>query len=355
MHAAGTQLRSSIVAVAAIVTTACGGGLLPAAQPPPTPTPPELASVRLGVVALNAFMQLPLALALQLGYFASQGIAVQTVDEPSGQQALIDLGAGKVDLISAPYEFTIRAQMAGSSVKAIAIYELRPGLVLSIGKPHFETVQSMRDLVGRPICITARATATETFVRWLAIREGVDPAAIPFHICGTSTAQYSTRLASGDVWGAVQVDPPYTVLEHGGFVRALYDTRSVQGSKQVYGGAGLYPSNGLLVPSQFLLHYPNTSYALVRVVVAALGYIHSHPAADIAAHMPAEYKQGDPELYATSLKQDLGMFSVDAIMPADGATEVLKVLQAASPDAGDAKIDLAQTFDNTFAMKAKSS
>lgn len=355
MHAAGIQLRSSIVAVAAIVITACGGGLLPAAQLPPTPPPPELASVRLGVVALNAFIQLPLALALQLGYFASQGIAVQTVDEPSGQQALTDLGAGKVDLISAPYEFTIRAQMAGSSVKAVALYELRPGLVLSVAKSHLEYVHSMKDLVGRPICITARGTATETFVRWLAIHDGVDPSAIPFHICGTSTAEYSTRLASGDVWGAVQVDPPYSVLEHGGFAQALYDTRSVHGAMQVYGGAGLYPSNGLLLPSQFLLHYPNTSFALVRVIVAALGYIHSHSAADTAAHMPAEYKQGDPDLYASSLNHDLGMFSVDGTMPAEGATEVLKVLQAVSPDVGDAQIDLAQTFDNRFATEAQSS
>jgi len=348
-------VRRSIVALAAILTTACGGGLLPAAQQPPTPPPPERASVRIGVVALNAFIQLPLAFALQLGYFASQGIVVETVDESSGLQALTDLGAGKVDLISVPYEFTIRAQMAGNSIAAIALYQLRPGFVLSIGKLHFNDVHSMKDFIGRPICITARGTSTEAYVRWLAIRDGVDPSAIPFHICGTSTAEYSTRLASGDVWGAVQVDPPYTKLEQGGFAKALYDTRSLQGSKQVYGGSGLYPTQALIAPRQFLIRYPNTSLALVRVIAAALGYIHSHPAADTAAHMPAEYKQGDPDLYASSLKQDLGMFSIDGIMPADGPTEVLKVLQAVSPDAGDAQIDLAQTFDNTFAIKAQSS
>ena len=347
-------MRRLFSALLAVVMTACGGGLLPAARQPPTAPPPELASVRIGVVALNAFIQLPLAVAIQLGYFTSRGIVVQTVDESSGAKALTDLADGKVDVISVPYEFTIRAQIAGNPLTAIALYQTRLGNVLSAGRPHFDDVHSMRDLVGRPVCVAARATQAEDFVRWLAIRDGVDPSSIPLRVCGTATAAYSTLLASGEVWGAVQVDPPFTKLEKEGWARALYDTRTEQGAKQVYGGNGVYPGQSLIAPRQFLSTYPNTSRALVGAIVKALRYIHSHSASDTASHMPAEYKQGDPDLYASSLKQDLGMFSADGIMPADAPAEVLTVFQAVTPGASDLQVDLSKTFDNSIARRAAS-
>lgn len=68
--------------------------------------------------------------------------------------------------------------------------------------------------------------------------------------------------------------------------------------------------------------------------------------------MPAEYKQGDPSLYASSLQSDRGMFSPDGTMPAAGPPEVLKVLQVVLPGMSDVQIDLSQTFDNSFTRRA---
>lgn len=347
-------MRRTIVAVAVILVTGCGGGLLPAAQQSPAAPPPELQTVRIGTVALNDFIQLPLALGLQLGAFSRRGITIETVAESSATKAMTDLGRGTVDVISVPYQLTIQGQINGTAAVAIALYQLRPGLVFSVGKPHFSDVRSMKDLIGRPVCVTARGTPTEDLVRWLAMREGVDPSSIPLRACGVGAATYSTLLATGEVWGALQVDPPFTKLEKEGWARSLYDTRSANGAKAVYGGSGIYPSQALIAPRQFLNSYPNTAFALVRSILEALRYIHSHSAADIARRMPAEYKEGDADLYAASLKSDLEMFSADGIMPADGPSEVLKVLQAVSPAVGDAPIELSQTFDNSFARRANS-
>lgn len=347
-------MRRSILVIAVILVMGCGGGLLPAAQKSPTAPPPELRTVRIGVVALHAFIQLPLALGLQLGYFSRRGITIETVDESSAVKASTDLAQGDVDLISVPYEYTVRAQMNGTAATAIALYQLRAGWVMSVGKPYFNDVRSIKDLVGRMVCVTARGTQTEDVVRWLAVRDGVDPSSIPLRACGTAPSVYATLLADGEVWAAVQVDPPYSKLEKEGWVRALYDTRSEQGSKQVYGDSGIYPAQSLIAPRQFLAKYPNTSLALVQGIVEALRYIHSHSAADTAGHMPAEYKLGDADLYASSLKSDIGTFSTDGIMPADGPAQVMKVLQVVLPGVGDAHIDLSQTFDNTFAQKANS-
>jgi len=344
--------RRTLLALISLMLAGCGGGLLPATQVLPTASPPERSTVRIGSVALNAFIQLPLALAHQFGYFSAAGVDVQLIDYPNGNAALSALGRGEVDVVSIPYEFTIRAQMTGTAVRMVALYDLRPGLVLSVGKPHADAVRSMKDLVGKPVCVTAVATASEGFVRWLASREGIDPASIPIRSCGIASERYAAGLASGEFWAAQQVDPPFTRLERAGTAKLLYDTRSERTASQVYGGRGVYPANGLIAPRDFLQKYPNTVSALVAALVKALRYIHSHTAKQVAADMPSSFKEGDPELYASSLSANVGMFSSDGIVPADGPPKVLQVLQLILPGLSASQIDIAQTYDNTFVRKA---
>ena len=325
---------------------------MPTAEATPTPPPPELSMVRIGTVAINDFVQLPLALAQQLSYFSAAGINVQLIDYQNGVAALDGLGHGAIDMLSINYEFTIRAQLNGSALTMVALYDLRPGYIFSVGKPHSAVVHSMRDLIGKPVCVTALATASEGFIRWLAVRDGVDPSLIPLKACGIAPERYAARLASGEVWAAQQVDPPFTRLEREGTASALYDTRSEQAARQLYGGRGIHPTTGLIVPRDFLRKYPNTISALVRALVRALRYVRSHTATQVADAMPSSYKEGDPELYATSLKANVGIFSSDGQMPSDGPPEVLAILKLILPAASASPVDIAQTYDNSFAQAA---
>lgn len=341
-----------MLAAVAVLISGCGGGLLPAQEALSTPSVPEKTTIRIGAVAINDFIQLPLALASQLGYFSSAGLTVVINDYPNGVAALNALGQGEVDLLSIPYEFTIRSQLAGAPLEMVVLYELRPGYVFSVGTQHASTVHSMKDLVGRPVCVTALATASEAFIRWLALRDGVDPDSIPLQACGVAPERYSALLASGQVWAAQQVDPPFTRVERNGTARALYDTRSEQGAKQVYGGTGVHPTNGLIAPPAFVQQYPKTTAALVAAIVKALHYLHSHTPGQTAGQMPASYKEADPLLYASSLQENLGTFSTDGIMPADGPPEVFKILRLVLPALAATQVNLTRTYDNRFARAA---
>lgn len=331
--------------------TSCGGGLLPVAQASPTPPPPEQHSLRISAVGVEQFLQMPLTLANELGYYAAVGLTVGLVNVENGNDALVALGRGDVDVVSIPYEFTIRAQAQGSDVKMVLLMERSP-LVLVVSRLHVGEVQSMRDLVGKPVGITAPATASEEFVKLLALRDGVDPSSIPLKSIGIGERN-TNAIASGLVWAGQVVDPAATAMERDGTGKVLpeSDTRLPAVAARLYGG--LEPNMGLITTPDFIRRNPHTVLALTRAVLRALHYIARHSAADIADHMPSAYKQGRPELWAAALQQNLQTFIQDGKMPADAPARVLRNLQLVVPGLPVERLDLAATYDNSFVQRAE--
>lgn len=341
--------RRLAVVGTALLLSACGGGLLPAAAP--SPTPPEQRVVRIATVASRAFIELPLTLGARLGYDAAEGLEVRIQDVQSGNDALAALGRGEADLVSIPYEFTLRAQSQGNGLTMILLWGRSPGTFLTVGSSHVAQVRTMKDLVGHPVGITAPGTAAETLVRLLAIRDGVDPNSIPMKTIG-SGQRASTAIASGAVWAGVKVDPAATEMEQDqmGTVLPESDTRNPVVVIRLYGG--LQPSNGLITTSDFIRRNPHTLEALARAGVQTLHYIASHSAEEISAHMPSDFIEGRLAAYVASLKRNLPMFSRDGLMPSDAPARVLMNLQLVVPGFPGDGIDLRQTYDNSFAQKA---
>ena len=73
---------------------------------------------------------------------------------------------------------------------------------------------------------------------------------------------------------------------------------------------------------------------------------------DVIATVPREYYGGDLALYRGSLMKNKEGYSPDARFTMEGAQNVHKVLNAFVPEVQKAKIDLAQTFDNSYADRA---
>ena len=69
--------------------------------------------------------------------------------------------------------------------------------------------------------------------------------------------------------------------------------------------------------------------------------------------MPDEYKAGNPSLYKQGLLKNMIGYSEDGQMSMKAAQNVYKVLEQFEPSVKAAgKMDLSQTFDNSFARKA---
>src|SRR6266850_37989 len=305
-------------------------------------------TIQMAVGGQTQFIYLPLTLANQLGFFKDEGLAVNISDLRGGSEALAALMGGSVDVVTGFYEHTIRARAQGKRLVMVTLFDRYPGLVLMVGKRHADEVHTIKDLVTKPVAVTAVGSSTDQLVKYLLRRDGLDPQAIP-----VVTAGYSTMLAALEqdyVWAGVIVDPIASKFERDGIAKPLYDTRTEKGTLDIFGGP--WPAGGFYTTEDFVRQHPRTVQSLVNAGVRALRYIKDHRVEEVAAAVPESFWGGDRDHYVSSLRANLDLYSPDGVMPEDGALNVFKTLSLVDKTIAEAKIELTQTYDNSFVEKA---
>ena len=167
------------------------------------------------------------------------------------------------------------------------------------------------------------------------------------------TRSGSTAIAaitSGQVWTGVTVEPAASKMEKAGTAKTLYDTRTPQGTSDVFGGP--WPAGGFYVQTDFVNQNPRTVQSMVRAGVRTLKYIKTHGAAEIADHLPPSFYGGDKAAFVETLKANLQMFSDTGLMPPDGPNTVFDTVKTADPKTDWSVVDLKKTYDNSFVQKA---
>jgi NitT/TauT family transport system substrate-binding protein len=346
--------RSILMCLAVVFTAACGGA---ASTTAPAPTQaaaggaPEKANLKIGVGGQGQIIYMPLTLADQLGYFKQEGLSVEIADLKGGADALTAMIGGSTDATMGFYEHTLRTQTQGKFIEMIATCDLYPGLVLFGGKAHPEA-KTIKDLANLKIGITSAGSSTEEMVRYLFKKNGLDPATAQTVAVGSGGAAV-TALKNNVVDALVTVEPAASTIEKNGDGTVLYDTRTEEGTRNVFGGA--WPAGGFYAPTDFVQQNPRTAQAIARAAVATLKYIKEHSAEEVAAKLPAQlfYPDGDQAAFAAILKANQNMFSPDGKMPGDGPTNVLETLKAADTQTDWSRVDLSKTFTNTLVEAVK--
>jgi NitT/TauT family transport system substrate-binding protein len=338
--------KLALAAVTLLFILACGDE-----SPPQTAsTAPEKTTLRMGVGGQSQIMYLPLTLADQLGYFKAAGISLEIDDLKGSSEALKALLGGSVDMVTGLYEQTIRVQTQGRIIEAVTTFDISPGLVLMAAKQYQDQVKSIKDLVGHPVGVTFSGSSSDEMLKYLLGKNGLAPEAVPVVAIG-SGATAIAAISSGQVWAAVTVEPAASELEKSGSARAVYDTRTAQGTKEAFGGS--WPTGVFYAPSDFVKKNPRTVQAMVRAGVRALKYMKGHSPDDIAGHLPSSFfANGDRAAFTATLQANMGMFSDSGLMPADGPSDVFETLKVADPKTDWSTVDLKKTYDNTFARKA---
>jgi sulfonate transport system substrate-binding protein len=295
------------------------------------------------------FIYLPLTLADRLGYFKDEGLNVNISDLRGGSEALAAMMGGSVDMVTGFYEHTIRARAQGKRLVMVTLFDRYPGLVLMVGKKHAGEVHSIRDLVGKPVGVTAPGSSTDQLVKYILRQNNLDPQAIPVVTGGISTML--AALEQDRVWAGVTVDPLASRLERDGIAHVLYDTRTEKGTVDIFGGP--WPAGGFYATEEFIQQNPRTVESIVRAGVRALRYLKQHSAEDVAAAMPEPFWGGDRNQYIQSLRANIGMYSPDGIMPSDGPPNVLKTLSLVDEKIAGMEVDLQQTYDNSYVSKVQ--
>src|SRR5437763_5217253 len=260
LHKTRFLVRKSVLfGLTLIVTVACSGASPGASAPTAASAgntgPPEKASLMIGVGGQGQIIYMPLTLVDQLGYFKQEGLSVDIQDLKGGADALQAMIGGSTDATMGFYEHTIRTQTLGKSIEMIVTCDLYPGLVMFAGKSHPEA-KTVKDLANLKIGITSAGSSTEEMVKFLLKKNGLDPAAAQTVAVGSGGAAV-TALKNGVVDALVTVEPAASRIEKESDGTVVYDTRTEQGTKDVFGGA--WPAGGFYAPTDFVQQNPRTA------------------------------------------------------------------------------------------------
>ncbi|MER7396760.1 ABC transporter substrate-binding protein [Streptomyces sp. NPDC000151] len=339
-HHFGRRLRRCVAAAACLGTLAavsgCGSG-------------GSGDAVRIGVGGQPLLVYLPTTLAQQLGYYKKEGVQVRLADLQGGSKALQAMQGGSVDVVSGYYDHTIQMQAKHKDVVSFVNMLRYPSLVLAVSPKAAKKIDSIEDLKGAKVGVTAPGSSTDFFLKKLLTDHGMKADAASVQgIGGDSTAV--AAMEQGRVDAAVMLDPAVSQLQKRAGakrVKILTDTRTERGVKEDF-GVSTYPAAVLYSDRDWLKDHPEQARKLAKAIVRALKYIDTHSAKEIAAKMPRKYAGDDPAVYEQAIAQAKDAYAKDGLIRPDGAAAVHKVLSAFTPEIAKADVDLKKTYTNEY-------
>lgn len=300
----------------------------------------EKTRIGIAVPGKGELHYLPLTIADQLGYFKAEGLEVE----------LIDGAPGMADVSCGTYDQVIGLQARGQGAQAFVLQGRTPAIALGVSTRAVPNFRGVTDLRGLRIGISAPGSASHLMAHRVMARAGLPPSEVSFVPVGTATLAQGA-LRSGQIDALCNHDPAMTVLEQRAEVRIVSDTRTLKGTEQVFGGP--MPAACLFAPQDFIQKHPQVCQALAHATVHALKWLQTAGPRDIVKTVPEVYLLGDRALYLASFEKLRESISPDGILSPEGARTALRALSAFDPSVAAARFDLARSYTNLFATRAK--
>jgi NitT/TauT family transport system substrate-binding protein len=311
---------------------------------------PEKKKITIAVGGKSLLYYLPLSVAERKGYFKEEGLEVEIPDFAGGARALQALVGGSADMVSGAYEHTINMAAKKQPIKAVVLQMKFSSIALIMSKERAAKYKSPKDLKGLKIGVTAPGSSTNMFVNNLLAKDGLKPTDVSIVGVGTGAGAVAA-LEKGEIDAISNLDPVLSQLESTGKFVAVADSRTENGMKDIYGGD--YHASVIYVTDEFIKKNPNTVQAVVNAMVRADKFIAKATPQEIVDLVPPEYKAGNPSLYKEALLKNMIGFSENGELSMKAAENVYKVLRQFEPSVIAAgKIDLNNTFDNSYVRKA---
>src|SRR5690349_11600244 len=308
------------------------------------------AKVTIAIGGAGCLCYLPTVLARELGEYQKAGVEVELINFKGGSQALTAVLGGSADVVSGYYDHCVNLAAKNQALEAFVVYDRYPGLVLVVSPKHAAAINSIKDLAGKKVGVSAPGPSTDFFLKYLLSKNGVDAGSVAVIGIGLEATAVAAQ-EQGMVDAAVMLDPAVTLLQ-GKYkdLKILSDTRTQHDTLEVFGGE--YPGGALYTRADWIAKNPKEVQGLTNAILATLKWIHSHSAEEIMAKMPADMVGPDKELYLAALKNTIPMYSTTGRMDPKGAEAVLAVFSQSVPEIAKANIDLAKTYTNRFVDQA---
>ncbi len=297
-----------------------------------------------------SFCYLPLAIAERLGYFGQEKLAVQVHEFADAQAAAQAVRQGAAQVFSAPYSSAIALQAKGHDIQSFVLQGRTPQIVLGISVRTMGHYGELGDLRGRRVGVVADGSTSHRIASLVLGKAGLRPGEVQY-VAYPSPAQAVLAFRRGHLDAISYNDPTVTELEQGGELRVVVDTRSTRGTADVFGGP--MPSGCLCAPGSFVVQHPREVQALTNAMVHALKWLQTAGPSDIIKTVPEHYFQGDRALYLAAFARVREAWAVDGLMPETGPATAARMLALFEEAGAVQRVDLARTFTNDFARRAK--
>ena len=311
---------------------------------------PEKSKVVLAVGGKSALYYLSVTIAETKGFFKEAGLDVEINDFQGGAKSLEALMGGSADVVAGAYEHTIRMQQRGQAIKGFALIGRGMQIAIGLRNDVAEKVKGPGDIKAMKFGVSAPGSSTHMLVTYWAAKGGLKASDISAIGLGAG-ASVIAAIENKSVDGISQTDPAITMLQEKNLIKVVVDTRTMKGNQELFGGA--MPAACLYGQPSLLTKTPNTAQALANAIVRADEWLQTASPAEVAKAVPAGYLLGDQSIYEKAFANGRDTISPDGIMPAEGPENCLKFLAAGDPKIDVKKINLAETWTNEFAQRAK--
>lgn len=295
--------------------------------------------------AAQQVVNLPLNVARARNYFVEEGVDVEFLEFGSGSKGVQALVSGGAEIVCGAYEHVLRMQAKNIDIKDVVLFNKATSVAMGVSKDFQSKYKSVADLKGAKVGVTAPGSASHYFLELLLSRHGMSSADVSVIGVGGALGA-AAAVRSGSVDAIVNYDPLISELENAGDIRIVVDTRTVEGTKELYGNEYMFVC--LYTSQDYINAKPEETQACVNAIVRALIWLRTANPDEILASIPSSYRQVDPELYKKTIIANFGGLSRDGRGSIAAASSVYNNLKEFDQNLKNANIDLNKTFENKF-------
>lgn len=298
---------------------------------------------------IHALRNLPVVLAEQLGYLASDGMDVTVMNIRYDVSHRELLAAGRVDAVMAYYHHNFANRAQGLNTRSVITLATTPGMRVLVAEHARSTISSATDLRGRRVITGGIKSAKSTVAGWLALTGGLDLGdftQLPTR--GREANAEQLQAGAADVIVLPANEAAY--YEARGIASRLVDLVERNSTKETLGD--LCPTSTIFMADDRIAERPDFAQHLATAFTRTLAYMSTHSIDEIVQLVPDAVigKDSDRAEYLRQVKAVAGMFAGDGSMPPGGAARECWVLQQMHPQYRD--VELPDTYTDDFVTHA---
>ncbi|MBI3702507.1 MAG: ABC transporter substrate-binding protein [Rhizobiales bacterium] len=229
---------------------------------------------------------IPYEVARAGGHFQKHGLEVELVYTRGGNAAMQALVGGAVDYAATALDVAIQAYAKGADIRRFAVTGRLPLFALATAPRTAAQIQSIKDLEGKTVGISALGNADHALLLFLLKQANADAGKVQFATLGVNLLE---ALRQGQVDAGLVQEPALTLLRQSG-ARVLVNAMDTADAQKYLGGN--YEFMGVAVRAKEFEQRRTEMTAISQGLSDALSALRRMKPEEIAGALPKELTAG---------------------------------------------------------------